>query len=98
MANNRSIFRWLFIFQLNYNFIFSVSQGTGQPPQDPHVATPVPKTETAVRPKLFFDVAANGKPLGRIEMMLFDDVVPKTTTNFKALANGIFNPKYIMCS
>ena len=46
--------------------------------------------------KVFFDVAADGKPLGRIEMIMFDDVVPKTTANFKALAKGIFNPKYIM--
>ena len=39
--------------------------------------------------KVLFDVTADDKPLGRIEMILFDEVVPKTTQNFKALAKGI---------
>ena len=39
--------------------------------------------------KVFFDVTADDKPMGRIEMILFDEVVPKTTQNFKALAKGI---------
>ncbi|KAH9361400.1 hypothetical protein HPB48_003926 [Haemaphysalis longicornis] len=39
-------------------------------------------------PKVFFDVEADGKPLGRIEMELRADVVPKTAENFRALCTG----------
>jgi peptidyl-prolyl cis-trans isomerase A (cyclophilin A) len=39
-------------------------------------------------PKVFFDVTADGKPLGRIEMELRADVVPKTAENFRALCTG----------
>merc|ERR1712126_658354 len=38
--------------------------------------------------KVFFDIVADNEPMGRIEVMLFDDVVPKTVKNFKALAKG----------
>ncbi len=37
------------------------------------------------RPKVFFDVHIDGKPAGRIVFELFDDVVPKTAENFRAL-------------
>ncbi|XP_061881277.1 peptidyl-prolyl cis-trans isomerase A [Entelurus aequoreus] len=40
------------------------------------------------RPKVFFDVTAGGKPMGRIIMELRDDVVPKTAENFRALCTG----------
>ncbi|ORZ17986.1 peptidyl-prolyl cis-trans isomerase-like protein [Absidia repens] len=39
-------------------------------------------------PTVFFDIAANGEPLGRIEFELFQDVVPKTAENFRALCTG----------
>jgi cyclophilin family peptidyl-prolyl cis-trans isomerase len=39
-------------------------------------------------PKCFFDVTADGKPLGRIEVELRSDVVPKTAENFRALCTG----------
>ncbi|KAI8085977.1 Mal s 6 allergen [Halteromyces radiatus] len=39
-------------------------------------------------PQVFFDVSANGQPLGRIEFELFADVVPKTAENFRALCTG----------
>ncbi|KAM3512634.1 hypothetical protein MY11210_003728 [Beauveria gryllotalpidicola] len=39
-------------------------------------------------PKVFFDVSANGEPLGRIVMKLRKDVVPKTAENFRALCTG----------
>eukprot|EP00591_Stephanopyxis_turris_P002534 CAMPEP_0195516666 /NCGR_PEP_ID=MMETSP0794_2-20130614/8269_1 /TAXON_ID=515487 /ORGANISM="Stephanopyxis turris, Strain CCMP 815" /LENGTH=164 /DNA_ID=CAMNT_0040645319 /DNA_START=57 /DNA_END=551 /DNA_ORIENTATION=- len=39
-------------------------------------------------PVVFFDMTANGKPLGRIEMTLRADVVPKTAENFRALCTG----------
>ncbi|KAI6781129.1 putative CPR1-cyclophilin (peptidylprolyl isomerase) [Emericellopsis cladophorae] len=37
---------------------------------------------------VFFDISADGAPLGRVEFKLYDDVVPKTTANFRALATG----------
>lgn len=37
------------------------------------------------RKKVYLDVARNHSPLGRIEIELFDDVVPKTAENFRQL-------------
>jgi len=39
-------------------------------------------------PVCFFDMTANGEPLGRIEMTIRADVVPKTAENFRALCTG----------
>ncbi|KAI8080964.1 peptidyl-prolyl cis-trans isomerase cyp5 [Thamnidium elegans] len=39
-------------------------------------------------PKVFFDVAVNGQPSGRMTFKLFSDVVPKTAENFRALCTG----------
>jgi len=39
-------------------------------------------------PKVFFDITADGSPLGRIVMELRADVVPKTAENFRALCTG----------
>lgn len=38
--------------------------------------------------KVFFDVSADGQKLGRITFDLYDDVVPKTTKNFRELCTG----------
>ncbi|KKK14310.1 hypothetical protein P175DRAFT_0500871 [Aspergillus ochraceoroseus IBT 24754] len=38
--------------------------------------------------KVYFDVEAGGAPLGRIEMELYNDVVPRTAENFRALCTG----------
>ncbi|XP_033947447.1 LOW QUALITY PROTEIN: peptidyl-prolyl cis-trans isomerase A [Pseudochaenichthys georgianus] len=40
------------------------------------------------RPRVFFDVTPDDKPMGRIIMELRDDVVPKTAENFRALCTG----------
>lgn len=39
-------------------------------------------------PEVFFDVTADGQPLGRIVMELRADVVPRTAENFRALCTG----------
>ena len=36
----------------------------------------------------FFDVSIAGKAIGRIVFKLYDDVVPKTAANFRALCTG----------
>ncbi|OAQ73217.1 Peptidyl-prolyl cis-trans isomerase, cyclophilin-type [Pochonia chlamydosporia 170] len=40
------------------------------------------------QPQVYFDVSADGAPLGRIVFKLYNDVVPKTAENFRALATG----------
>ncbi len=37
------------------------------------------------RPSVFFDITIDGAPAGRITFDLFDDVVPETAENFRAL-------------
>ncbi|KAF5335761.1 hypothetical protein D9611_009660 [Ephemerocybe angulata] len=39
-------------------------------------------------PKVFFDVAINNQPSGRIVFKLFDETVPKTAQNFRELCTG----------
>ncbi|VDB87091.1 unnamed protein product [Peniophora sp. CBMAI 1063] len=43
---------------------------------------------TTAKPNVFFDIAVNGQPQGRIVFKLYDEVVPKTATNFRELATG----------
>ncbi|AVZ73772.1 peptidylprolyl isomerase [Streptomyces lunaelactis] len=38
--------------------------------------------------KIYFDITINDAPAGRINFNLYDDVVPKTAENFRALATG----------
>lgn len=38
--------------------------------------------------KVYFDITINDEPAGRINFNLFDDVVPRTAENFRALATG----------
>ncbi|XP_053203512.1 peptidyl-prolyl cis-trans isomerase-like [Panonychus citri] len=39
-------------------------------------------------PRVFFDIAADNQPVGRVVMELRPDVVPKTAENFRALCTG----------
>lgn len=39
-------------------------------------------------PRCYFDMTADGTPLGRIEFEVFADVVPRTAENFRALCTG----------
>jgi peptidylprolyl isomerase len=41
-----------------------------------------------VSENVYFEVSVDGKALGRITFKLYDDVVPKTTKNFRELATG----------
>ncbi|MFG2307314.1 peptidylprolyl isomerase [Streptomyces sp. NPDC048566] len=43
---------------------------------------------------VYFEVTADGEPMGRIEFKLFDDVVPKTAQNFRELATGVHGYGY----
>jgi len=36
----------------------------------------------------YFDITIDGEPAGRITFNLFDDIVPKTAENFRALSTG----------
>jgi cyclophilin family peptidyl-prolyl cis-trans isomerase len=38
--------------------------------------------------KVFFDIAVQRKPAGRMTFKLFNDTVPKTSENFRALCTG----------
>ncbi|MBK3630685.1 peptidylprolyl isomerase [Streptomyces sp. MBT49] len=38
--------------------------------------------------KIYFDITINDEPAGRITFNLFEDIVPKTAENFRALATG----------
>lgn len=42
-----------------------------------------------VTDRCFLDLAANGSPLGRVEVGLFGEVCPRTVANFKALCAGV---------
>ncbi len=48
----------------------------------------VPAQENKKLPRVFFDLTADGKDLGRVVMELRSDVVPKTAENFRALCTG----------
>ncbi|XP_028692384.1 CMRF35-like molecule 9 isoform X2 [Macaca mulatta] len=41
-----------------------------------------------INPTVFFDIAVDGEPLGRVSFELFADKVPKTAENFRALSTG----------
>ncbi|KAG1361923.1 putative Peptidyl-prolyl cis-trans isomerase CYP19-2 [Cocos nucifera] len=42
----------------------------------------------ASNPTVYFDITIGGAPAGRIVMVLFADVTPKTAENFRAPCTG----------
>ena len=44
--------------------------------------------EDKKRSRVFFDISIGNKPEGRITFELYDDIVPKTAENFRALCTG----------
>lgn len=46
------------------------------------------KTDAEVTDTVYFDIAIDGQPAGRIEMGLYGSTVPKTAENFKQLCTG----------
>lgn len=45
-------------------------------------------TRSILGKKVYFEPSVNGNKIGRIEFELYDDVVPKTAENFRALCTG----------
>ena len=60
------------------------------PPPNPNEETEKssPTEEAKPLPKCYFDMAVDGKDVGRIVMELRSDIVPKTAENFRALCTG----------
>ena len=49
---------------------------------------PLARATSMANPRVFLDVEIDGAAAGRIEAELFENIVPRTALNFKALATG----------
>merc|ERR1712002_454745 len=68
--------------------LFTLSQPQLQPPSWTKSSPKIHIHLFKMVVKCFFDITADGESLGRIEMNLRDDVVPRTVDNFRALCTG----------
>ena len=61
-------------------------------PLAPHstlaIPTDVVLAEKSQRSRVFFDITIGGKAAGRVTFELYNDIVPKTVENFRALCTG----------
>lgn len=48
------------------------------------------KIRSKDNPVVFFDISVAGQVIGRLKMELFEDVVPKTSENFRQMCTGEF--------
>jgi len=68
--------------------VFSEESKFRRPVPEDNVITPPWAASLARTEKVYFDIAVNGDEIGRVEMTLASEVVPKTTENFKKLCTG----------
>lgn len=75
----------------------TISQTTEltEPETQPEVKLPTPSdllfkptNPDHQRPKVYFEISIDSNVLGKVVFELFDDIVPKTAQNFKALCTG----------
>lgn len=46
------------------------------------------ESKPAARSRVFFDISIGQRPAGRVVLELYNDIVPKTAENFRALCTG----------
>lgn len=63
----------------------SVTSSFSATPYSPNMAS---SSKAAKRSRVFFDIAIGGSKIGKVVFELYDDVVPKTVANFRALCTG----------
>lgn len=89
----KSKFYWLFVAHRNVQVnsgrmgIFG-SKGVTELGSDSISVPSWAKEISPNNPVVYFDITVDGQPLGRVEMTLAADIVPKTADNFRALCTG----------